>query len=86
MLGTNPYRVIRAYGFYCVGDIIYPTGVLREILVNRGHIEPAEICRNVLVSEVPPPLTSVATGRPQCSTEDPPPIRRGRGRPRKARA
>ena len=77
MLGTNPYRVIRAYGFYCVGDIIYPTGVLRETLVNRGYIE---------LAEVPALSTCVLAARPQCSTEDPPPIRRGRGRPRKAQA
>lgn len=36
------FRIVRAYGFYSVGDIIEPTGMQRDALLNGGFIEPVK--------------------------------------------
>lgn len=36
----RPYRVKSAYGVYRKGDIIFPTGMLRDELIMCGRIEP----------------------------------------------
>jgi hypothetical protein len=39
MLGRSPCRVISAFNRYSVGDLVYPTGVFRDYLINRKLIE-----------------------------------------------
>jgi hypothetical protein len=40
MKTLKPYRVKSAYSVYRKGDIIYPTGMLRDELIMCGRIEP----------------------------------------------
>lgn len=40
MKTPKPYRVKSAYGMYRKGDIIFPTGMLRDELIMCGRIEP----------------------------------------------
>lgn len=40
MKTPKPYRVKSAYGMYSKGDIIFPTGMLRDELIMCGRIEP----------------------------------------------
>lgn len=39
MKTPKPYRVKSAYGMYRKGDIIFPTGMLRDELIMCGRIE-----------------------------------------------
>lgn len=39
MMGSKKCRVVRAYGTYCKGDVIWPPGALRDELLAGGFIE-----------------------------------------------
>lgn len=54
MMG-RPFRVKKAYGVYRVGEIIYPTGVLRSDLLAADLIEPV-IGVPVVERAVAPPM------------------------------
>ena len=68
------FRVIRVYGFYKLGDIIYPTGITRCHLLSGGWIEP--------VAEPEPRVVETALREPEVETAV---VKRKRGRPRKVR-
>ena len=54
-------KFIRAWGAYCVGDVIKPNGVMRDFLVRTGI---AEILQE-------PPVRRKARGRPRKRQESP---------------
>ena len=68
------FRVIRVYGFYKLGDIIYPTGIMRDNLVTGGWAEPVE--------QPEPRAVETALREPAVETAV---VKRKRGRPRKVR-
>ena len=68
------FRVIKAYGMYKVGDIIYPTGIMRDNLVAGGWAE--------RVDEPEPRAVETALREPHVETAT---VKRKRGRPRKVR-
>lgn len=37
---VKKFRVILAFDFYSVGDVIEPVGLWRDSLLSRGYIEP----------------------------------------------
>jgi hypothetical protein len=43
MKTLKPYRVKSAYSVYRKGDIIFPTGMLRDELIMCGRIEPVPV-------------------------------------------
>ena len=65
MKTLKPYRVKSAYGVYRKGDIIFPTGMLRDELIMCGRIEPVPEPAPEPVEDIsddePDPLVEVAT-------------------------
>ena len=37
---SKPFRIVLAFGFYRVGQVIYPTGPYRDALLQKGYIAP----------------------------------------------
>jgi len=54
MSALPSYRVIVAFDNYRVGDVIQPTGLLRESLLRIRFIEPAAP-KPALIQPAPPP-------------------------------
>lgn len=79
--GAKPYRVILAYGTYSVGDVVYPTGLLRDQLLRAGLIEPIQ--EPIAEEPAEAPVPEAAAVEPKENAGMPPPRRRGHGRPRK---
>lgn len=83
MKTPKPYRVKSAYGMYRKGDIIFPTGMLRDELIMCGRIEaaPAPAPEPEPVEDIsddePDPLVETATA-PEPITAAIPSGRRGR--------
>ena len=66
-----PLRVIVPYGWYNKGDIVKPSGVQYDWLVDQGFCEPVQRDEGESVE------TAVATAAPEKA------VKRKRGRPRK---
>ena len=87
MKELQKYRVIRAYGPYRVGDIIQPTGMLRDELRACGRIEKYEepvaavVPEPVVVDDISddePDVLVEAAVEPEPETTELPRGRRGR--------
>jgi hypothetical protein len=52
------FKIVRAYGYYSVGQIIEPTGMLRDGLIAGGYIEPVREQRETTIA--PTHQTAVA--------------------------
>ena len=71
---SRKVRVIRAFSFYRVGQILEPPGVQRQFLLERKFVEPVE-------------EEQQRTDEPETAAVAPPEkMVRKRGRPRKVRA
>lgn len=53
MTKTIDYRVLVAFGYHKVGDIIQPTGLWRDRLLRIKFIEPVETQKPALTSTPP---------------------------------
>jgi hypothetical protein len=91
MKTLRPYRVKSAYGVYRKGDIIYPTGMLRDELIMCGRIEP--VPEPVVVPEPAPepepaPVEDISDDEPDPLVEtatEPEPETAARGYGRRSR-
>lgn len=74
---TRPLKVIAAYSHYAVGDIVYPTGLLRGDLIRK------KLCAEIERDEGELVETATVVPEERAVTRMEP--KRGRGRPRKVR-
>ena len=74
MMGTKRCKVIKAYGYYNVGDEIWPPGVLRDELLACEFIE--------VVEDDQPQTERAMAGPTETGLRETKPKRK-RGRPRK---
>jgi len=64
MKTPKPYRVKSAYGMYRKGDIIFPTGMLRDELIMCGRIEAVPLPAAPAPAPEPAPVEDISDDEP----------------------